>query len=89
MCVLHSTGLVLDTGILEAATGLEATGEEKDKAFFTWFKGLCRLSLFFLYYSANNLLHHYKEATADLTQLIDNLIQSVSSFIKTCKSSEF
>lgn len=34
MYVLHSTGLVLDTGILEAATGLEATGEEKDKAFF-------------------------------------------------------
>jgi len=44
------------------------------------------LSLFLLYYSANNLLHHYKEETADLMQLIDNLIQSVSSFIKTCKT---
>lgn len=33
MCVLNSTGLALHTGILEAATGLEATGEKKDISF--------------------------------------------------------
>lgn len=33
MCVLNSSGLTLDTGILEAATGLEAIGEKKDIAF--------------------------------------------------------
>lgn len=61
-------------------------GNKGHSFFFRQFTGLCTLSLFLLYYSANNLLHHYKEETADLMQLIDNLIQSVSSFIKTRKT---
>lgn len=92
MCARHSTGLVLDTGILDTATGLEAIGGKKkrDIFFFRQFTGLCTLSLFLLYYSANNLLHHYKEETADLMRPIDNLIQSVSPLLKHAKhSSEF
>lgn len=89
MCVLNSTGLALDTGILEAATGLEAIGGEKRTFLFlqTVYR-VCMLSLFSLYYSANNQLHHYKEETADLLQLIDNLIEPVSSFTKTCKTQQ-
>lgn len=91
MCVMHSIGLVLDTGILEAATGLESImGGKGHSFFFRQFIGLCTLSLFLLYYSANSLLHHLKEKTADLMQLIDNLIQSVSSLFKHAKHrSEF
>lgn len=33
MCARHSTVLILDTGILEAATGLEASREKKAAAF--------------------------------------------------------
>lgn len=61
-------------------------GSNWGKFFFRQFTGLCMLSIFVLYYSASNLLHRYKEETADPTQLIDNLIQSVSSFIRTCKT---
>lgn len=33
MCARHSTVLILDTGILEAATGLEASRGKKATAF--------------------------------------------------------
>lgn len=61
-------------------------GSNWGKFFFRQFTGLHMLSIFLLYYSASNLLHRYKEETADPTQLIDNFIQSVSSFIRTCKT---
>jgi len=82
----HSTVLVLDAGISEAATGLEGNGKKRPQLFLRQFTGLCTLSLFLFYYPSNNLLHHYKEETADPTQPIDNLIQSLSSFIKRCKA---
>ena len=37
---MHSIGLVLDTGILEAATGLEAYRGKKDTAFSSVYRAL-------------------------------------------------
>lgn len=86
MCVLNSTGLTLDTGILEAASGLEAIGKKKKDMSFSSksLQGLNAESILTVLFGKQ--LHHYKEETADLLQVIHNLIQSVSSFTKTCKT---